>query len=170
MNRLEYERLRQAEEAHLRRAEEAHRLQLMRANELSEERLQTMNILLAELRVMVQLLVYMVDPRLRHQGDQLELIIEFIKVMVQREMSELNNAQQHQMEHLRQQIELVEKSKINDPGRQELIKRLAQTRSNLAVLEQQKAQYGIRVPVDLVNDLENTKKILDQLEEKLAQL
>lgn len=150
----------------LREAEETRKAELARANELGQQRLETTSMLLVELRTMVQLLVYMVDPSLHRQEDQLSLIVEFIKLMVQREMTDLDNPQRKILDNLRQQLDSLQ-DQTTDPHRQDLIKQLALARSNVAELEAQMVRLGIRVPLDLIDEVKQARIVAEKLEKEL---
>lgn len=52
--------------------------------------------------------------------------------------------------------------------RESLARQLSIHRSNLAALEEQAAIYGIRVPLELHNEIEHARRQIEQLEQMLA--
>lgn len=149
----EYERL--------RLAEEANRQATMRLNEINEQRIETMNAILAELRMVIHLLTYITEPQLQRQEKQLDIILEFIKLIIKKANGQLFSNE------IQQQIASTNSGAI-DMERQEAVKSLAILRGNLVELKKQEAQFGIRVPIDLTNEIKRTEREIEKLEQQLA--
>lgn len=77
-------------------------------------------------------------------------------------------------------LEQVHASEVGDQATQELIRRgqeeearyvltrLRIQRANLRELELQRAQFGVRVPLDLINDINRVKQEIEDLEQRLS--
>ena len=61
-------------------------------------------------------------------------------------------------------------SPAHDAGEEERRQQLAIQRHNLNKLELQRARYGIRVPLDLINEIKLVQERIGELEEEIAQL
>lgn len=82
-------------------------------------------------------------------------------------------------QHYERLLEQANASEVSDDTTQQLIhagreeeqryvaEMLRIQRANLRELELQRAQYGVRVPVDLINDINRTKAEIERLEERL---
>jgi hypothetical protein len=54
--------------------------------------------------------------------------------------------------------------------RQELQDELRRHRKSLAYLQEQKAQYGLHVPLDILHNIDNTQKNIERIEARLAEI
>lgn len=153
----------------LRRAEEERIDQAKIQNELAQKRLEAINNLLAETRIAIQIMVNMIEPMMRHQNAQIGIITEFVRLSVQREMSHLTDSDRRQIQALHDKIEKMTDVRVIS-ARKDLLKSLATYRANLAELNVQADQYGIRVPIDLVNEINAMKSKIEETESELANL
>lgn len=173
-------------EAIEKRAEECQRLAALeakrvaeqeKANEIAQHKLEDLQALIKEVRAANEIIVEVLDPAIRRYGDRLALILEVQRILVASIVSVAQHVGKEKVVG-EKDAELMKQllGKVNGEDReilerrQSLLRQWSIKRASLRELEEQRANYGVRVPVDLLNEINQLKVEIEELEGKLGEL